>query len=135
MEAHAAGDDEDTFVAKGSQSTAGGYVLRRIERLIERQRDDGDVGLRKRDLEGNKDSMIVAAGGIGRRWQPLIAQQFCNASGKRRIAGRGPDELVGVGGEAGIVEDEWRFSGRAGSEGRLFPMAADNKQGSWLFRK
>ena len=58
-----------------------------------------------------------------------------NLLGECWIARRGPGELVGVGGEAGVIEDQFRLGGGAGGEGWLLPVAADDQQGRRLFWK
>ena len=59
VEAHAAGDHQDTFISQWSKRTAGSDVLCRIEQLIERQGDNRDICMRKRNLEWNEDAVIV----------------------------------------------------------------------------
>ena len=122
----------DAFVAQGSQCLAGGDVESRVERVIEGKRDDGDLRVRESDLERNEYAMVVAALRIGGRGQTGAVQHSTYPGGQSGIAGGGPGELVGVCGEAGVVVDELRLSGRAGGEGRFLAMPADDQQRFWL---
>ncbi len=100
MEAHSAADDRHAFLAQRGKRPPGRDVHRRIKRSIgvgrQRQRDHGNVGQRKRHLERNEDTVVVAPRAAQRRSQAGFFQQDRDALRQRRIARRGPGELIGM---------------------------------------
>src|SRR5690348_6420245 len=106
METHAASDDEDTFVAERSERATSSNMQGRVERVVERKRNNGNIRLRENDLEGNEYAVIVSAAWIRRRGQTCAMEQCGHASREFRVARRRPGQLVGIGGEAGVVVDQ-----------------------------
>ena len=78
----------------------------RVEVGVERYRDRRDVGLWAHDLERHENAVVEAALQFQVGLDSGVVEEIAGPRRKLRRTGRGPGDLVGLGGKAGVVVDQ-----------------------------
>ena len=126
--AHAAADDHDALIAQRRQRLADRDVARGIEAALDRDHDDGNLGLRIDDQHRHEHAVVEAAAVVLADGEARRLDEALDFGGNLRRPRRGVVEFIGVRRKAVIVEQHPRRGGDANRRARLFPMRGDDDE-------
>ena len=131
----AATEYQDAFAPQRLESTPDRKVSGRIEAALQRELNQRDVSVRHHHLEGHEDAVIPLSGRPGIVWDASGPKETAHARRQVGRTGSWPAQLIGVVGEAAVIEQQRRR--RACIDGRdiLLPMARDGEDGTRASRE
>jgi hypothetical protein len=110
VKTQAASNDEDIIVAQAGERPADLDMPTGVQTGLQRQLQYGDVGIRKTDLERNKDAVILAAVAFFPSVDPRRGQQIAHSRCQFRCPGRGIAQPIGVRRKIRVIEQQAGFA-------------------------